>query len=225
MTADVRRTPRRGTPSACAHQAHAPDAGTRDRRMRQGTRPSLGPSTRAGQSSLCSAGASRGGEAFEFASRLGKPGSPGRNQHWGFHEWTLCGSPRVTALAREAAWPVEEKEGDRGLRPCEDCKEPGFSCPHVVVAVAEVVRRRLASNKLGIRAPKRAAGSSERGPSSERGSAGETVGSHIERKCASRVGLTAKDGRGPAKTQGGERSSFSGSHIAKSGAGVAGPGL
>jgi len=125
MTADVRRTPRRGTPSACAHQAHAPDAGTRDRRMRKGTRPSLGPSTRARQSSLCSAGASQGGEAFEQASRLGKPGSPGRNQHWGFHEWTMCGSPRVTALAREAAWHVEEKEGDQGLRPCEDCKSPG----------------------------------------------------------------------------------------------------
>jgi hypothetical protein len=29
------------------HKAHAPDAGTRDRRMRQGTRPSLGSSTRA----------------------------------------------------------------------------------------------------------------------------------------------------------------------------------
>jgi hypothetical protein len=47
-------------------------------------------------------------------------------------------------------------------------------------AVAEVVRRRLASNKLGKRAPKRAAGSSERRPSSERGSAGETVGKRIE---------------------------------------------
>jgi hypothetical protein len=55
MTADVRRTPRRGTPSACATYAHAPDAGTRHRCMRPGTRPSLGPSTRARRSSLCSA--------------------------------------------------------------------------------------------------------------------------------------------------------------------------
>ena len=55
MTADVRRTPRRGTPSACATYAYAPDAGTRHRRMRPGTRPSLGPSTRARRSSLCSA--------------------------------------------------------------------------------------------------------------------------------------------------------------------------
>jgi hypothetical protein len=47
-----------------------------------------------------------------------------------------------------------EKEGDRGLRPCEDL-ELGSGCSHVVV-VAEVGRRRLASNKLGKRAPKRA---------------------------------------------------------------------
>jgi hypothetical protein len=56
MTADVRRAPRRGTPSAHALQARAPDAGTRHRRMRHGTRPSLGPSTRARRSSLCSSG-------------------------------------------------------------------------------------------------------------------------------------------------------------------------
>jgi len=27
---------------------------------------------------------------------------------------------------KEEAWHVEEKEGDRGLRPCEDCKSPGL---------------------------------------------------------------------------------------------------
>jgi hypothetical protein len=54
------------------------------------------------------------------------------------------------------AWRDEEKEGGRGLRPCED-QESRFGCPHVVVRhVAEVGRRRLASNKLGKRAPKRA---------------------------------------------------------------------
>jgi len=59
-------------------------------------------------------------------------------------------------------------------------QELGFGCPHVVSAVAEVGRRRLVSNKLGKRAPKRAAGSSERGPSSSHRSAGETVGRRIE---------------------------------------------
>jgi len=49
-------------------------------------------------------------------------------------------------------------------------------------AVAEVGRRRLTSNKLGKRAPKRAAGSSERGSSAERESAGGTVGERFERR-------------------------------------------
>jgi len=51
-----------------------------------------------------------------------------------------------------------------------------FGCPHVDNAVAEVVRRRLVSNKLGIRAAKTAAGSSERGPSSKWTAVGETCG-------------------------------------------------
>jgi hypothetical protein len=36
MTADVRRTPRRGTPSRMRHKAYAPDARTRNRRMCSG---------------------------------------------------------------------------------------------------------------------------------------------------------------------------------------------
>jgi len=74
MTADVRRTPRRGTPSACATKRTHPTQAREIVACAQGTRPSLGPSTRARRSSLCSAGASLGGGAFEGASRLGKPG-------------------------------------------------------------------------------------------------------------------------------------------------------
>jgi len=78
-TADVRRQPRRGTWSAYAvlqkrmHPAPARD----DRRRRSGTRPSLGPSTRARQSLLHTVGAILGGKAFEVASRLGKPAQAG----------------------------------------------------------------------------------------------------------------------------------------------------
>jgi hypothetical protein len=75
-TADVRRAPRRGTSSACAtkrmHRTHAREIVA----CAPGTRPSLGPTARARQSSLCSAGASLGGGAFESASRLGKLGLP-----------------------------------------------------------------------------------------------------------------------------------------------------
>jgi hypothetical protein len=93
------------------------------------------------------------------------------------------------------------------------------------VVVAEVGRRRLVSNKLGKRAPKRAAGSSERGPSSERRSADETVGRRIERSERRESTSPLKTGEDRRKAQGDERSSFSGSFIAKSGEWVAGPGL
>ena len=57
----------------------------------------------------------------------------------------------------------KEKEGDRGLRPCEN-REPKKLKAKLVqlparrkeVQVAEVDRRRLIPNKLGKRAPKRA---------------------------------------------------------------------
>jgi len=72
---------------------------------------------------------------------------------------------------------------------------------------------------------KERSGSSERGPSFTFALVGETAGGHVERRDESRAGLTAKDGRGLTQTQGDERSSFSGSRIAKSGEWVAGPGL
>ena len=95
-----------------------------------------------------------------------------------------------------------EKEGDRGLRPCEDREEPGFGCPHVVMQLQKSVGDDWSRISSAYAPQKGRSGSSERGPSSERGSAGETVGRHIERKVSSRVGLTAKDGRAPAEDPG-----------------------
>jgi hypothetical protein len=81
-------------------------------------------------------------------------------------------------------------------------EELGFGCPHVVVqlqkSVGDVWPRISSANAL----QKERSGSSERGPSSERKSAGETVGERVERRGSSRVGLTAKDGRGPAQDPG-----------------------
>jgi hypothetical protein len=164
------------------------------------TRPSLGSSTRARRSSLCSAaqasevGRSKRHHGWASSGRLE------RNQHWGRGGRTERGSPPVTVLAREAAWPVRKGRGSwspslRGTR-------VEVWLPARRSAVAEVDRRRLASNKLGKRAPKRAAGSSERGPSSSLNPAGETVGARVERNEESRVGLTGKDGRGPARDPG-----------------------
>jgi hypothetical protein len=169
-------------------------------------------------------GESNGGGAFDSASRLGKLGQP-RGTNTGAGTSERSAARRVSPLPQGRLRGTSRK-GRRSRSPSlRGLKEPGFGCPHVVNAVAEVGRRRLASNKLGKRAPKRAAGSSERRPSSERRSAGETVGRRIERRDESRLGLTARDGRGPTQAQGGARVPSSGYDIAKSGAVVAGPGL
>jgi len=80
MTADVRRTPRRGTSSRMRHKAHATDAGTRDRRMRT-VDASFARSFDPCSSILTTHGGvksvDRGG-AFGSASRLGKPAQVGR---------------------------------------------------------------------------------------------------------------------------------------------------
>jgi hypothetical protein len=85
----------------------------------QGTRPSLGPSTRARRSSLCSAA-----KASEVGRSL-------RHHGWansGNREEPTLGLGRtdVARLAtchrfrKEEAWHDEEKDGGRGLPPCED---------------------------------------------------------------------------------------------------------
>jgi hypothetical protein len=101
----------------------------------------------------------------------------------------------------------------------------GFGCPHVVVQLqkssGDVWSRISSANAL----QKERSGSSERRPSSERGSAGETVGRCFGRTERSRVGLsdeTDEDRRRPRMAR---DSPFSGRHVAKSGGVIAGPGL
>jgi hypothetical protein len=149
----------------------------------------------------------------------------GRNQHRGHRKRTERGSPRVDAPAREAARHV--REGRRSRPPSLRGSRARVWLLARRMYVAEVSRRRLVSNKLGKRAPKRAAGSSEQGPSSSRLSAGETAGGSRRAKRRLAVsGLTRTwMGEDRDKAQGGERSSSSGHTIAKSGELVAGPGL
>jgi len=64
-----------------------------------------------------------------------------------------------------AAWHERRRKEVEASVPCEDPKSSGLVARTSVV-VAEVGRRRLAPNKLGKRAPKKAAGSSEQGSSS-----------------------------------------------------------
>jgi len=119
---------------------------------------------------------------------------------------------------------TKEKDGGRGLPPCEVPKSSGLVARTSVV-VAEVGRRRLASNKLGKRAPKRAAGSSERGSSFSLSSVGETSGGDLRRNDESRVGLHRHSGKGPAQGSGWREIVIQRSQHRSRGAVVAGPGL
>jgi hypothetical protein len=156
MTADVRRAPRRGTPSACATYAHAPDAGTRHRRMRPGTRPSLGPSTRARRSSLCST--AQASEVRRSNRHHGWANSGNREEPALGPEWADVARLAVYHRFRKGEGVAHRRKGRRSRSPSlrGSFKEPGFGCPHVVNAVAEVGRRRQVSNKLGKRAAKTA---------------------------------------------------------------------
>jgi len=215
MTADVRRTPRRGTPSACATKR------THPAQAREIVACAKGTASFARSFDPCTSiltmlrGASFGGGAYEGTSRSGKLAQAG-GTGTGVSADGRSAARRVSPLpSREAAWHDEEKGGDRGLRSCEE-RESGFGCPHVVVQLQKSVgdgwSRISSANAL----QKERSGSSERGPSSERGSAGDTVGSRIERNARRRSASPRKSGEDRRlKAQGDERSASSGRHIAR----------
>jgi hypothetical protein len=125
MTADVRRTPRRGTPSACATKRTRPTQAREIVACARGRRPSLGPSTRACQSSLCSA--AQAPEVRRSSEHHGWATSGNRDEpSLGLSRTDVARLAACHRFRKEEAWHVEEKEGDRGLRPCEDCKSPGL---------------------------------------------------------------------------------------------------
>jgi hypothetical protein len=116
-----------------ANKARAPDARVPKKTPRvPGTRPSLGPKACARQSWLnAAAGQLAGGQADGVSSRSGKLGQPRGTGTEEMTSRTERSSPRIDALAREAARCAQEKEGGRGHRPCEETR----------VAVAVPVRR------------------------------------------------------------------------------------
>jgi len=99
--------------------------------MRIGTRPSLGPSTRARQSSLCTDGETRRwwGALEDIAA--GQIRATGKNQHRGRRSGRSAARP--ASLLSDERRAAEEKEGGRGHRPCEETGAGWFGCPHVVV--------------------------------------------------------------------------------------------
>jgi len=137
------------------HEAYAPTARTRDRRMRQGD-ASFARSFDTCLSILTTH------QAEQFARwwgvrggiTVGQTHASGRNQHWG-HTNGQSAARRVSPLPQGRERATSEKEGGRGLRPREDTRARVW-LPARRIVLAEVGRRRLASNKLGKRAPKRA---------------------------------------------------------------------
>jgi len=164
VTAGVRRSPRRGTTSAYASkrrrrtQARDTVACGSGRVLRSVLRPVLvNPHYTAFGLNRALVGHNRRHRGWANLRKRDEP-APGSSG------WTECGSPRITA--RKSGVMRTKRKMVEAIVPARK-RGPRFGCPHVSSAVAEVVRRRLTSNKLGKRAPKRAAGSSERGSSSK----------------------------------------------------------
>jgi hypothetical protein len=178
MTADVLRTPRRGTPSSTRNQR------TCTRRRHEKPCPRSGDASFTRSEDPCTsiltmhrAQARWWGAGGDIA--VGQTCASGRNQHRGHRKRTERGSPRVIAPAREAAWHVRK---GRRSRP------PSLRGSRVRVwllarrcmlqkSAGDVWSRISSANAL----QKERSGSSERGPSSERRSAGETVGRRAAR--------------------------------------------
>jgi hypothetical protein len=137
------------------------------------TRPSLGPSTRAASSSR-ERGRTIRHHGWANPRKWEEPalGPDGRTQR---------GSPRVDAPARERARRV--RKGRRSRPPSlRGSRARRLVCPHVVFqlqkSAGDVWPRISSAHAL----PKERSGSSERGSSAERRSAGQTVGGRAGRK-------------------------------------------
>jgi hypothetical protein len=141
MTADVRRAPRRGTRSRMRPKRMHPSQARVIVASAPETRPSHGPSTRARIPRRSKHGRSNvRGEAPRLDITAGQTHASGRNQHWGRMGGRRA-ARRVSPVPRGTQRGASDKEGGRGLRPCEETRAPvgvRTSC-----LVAEVSRRRL----------------------------------------------------------------------------------
>jgi hypothetical protein len=183
-------------------QTHAPDAGTRIRRMRSGrvlrsvlwhvhVDPHYAPSAQAAE-----VGRATG------ASRLGKL-AQARGTSTGAFVTGRSASRRVSPLPQGRQRGPSKKRKEIEVSVPARSEELGFGCPHVEVtqlqkSVGDGWPRISSANAL----QKERSGSSERGPSSERGSAGDTVGSHFERRARRESARPVVTVVGPAQDPG-----------------------
>jgi len=209
---------------ACA-QAHAPDASTRDRRMRSAD-ASFARSFDPCASILTTHGAPKASSWWGDRSGItvGQAHASGKNQHWG-RTGGRSAARRMSPLPQGRGRGMAEKRKEVEASLPARIKSPGLVCSHVVFQLqksAGDIWPRISSAN----APQKGrSGSSERGPSSEWRSAGETVGRRIERRECRGSASPPKTGEDRHRTQGGARASSSGCDIAESGGVFAGPGL
>jgi hypothetical protein len=120
-----------------------------------GTRPSLGPETRAHKSALNLLGDTPRGCRVRNNIAVGQTRESGRNRHRGWSESGECAARHSTPLPQGRGRVEKEKEEGRGLRPCEETRDLVWLPACRKNAVAEVGRRRLVPNTLGKRALKK----------------------------------------------------------------------
>jgi len=162
---------------------HAPQSVCTQRRHERsshalwGTRPSLGPSTCACRSSLCT------------AVKATVVGRSIRHHGWASpRKWEepALGSGRtdIALLAachrfrKGEAWHVEKRKEVKASVPART-RSSGLVARTSIVTLQKSVGDVWPRISSAYALQKERSGSSERGPSSERGSAGETVGHHV----------------------------------------------
>jgi hypothetical protein len=126
VTADVRRTPRRGTSSRMRHKAHAPDAGTRDRRMRSADASfarSFDPCASILTTHEASKASSWWGERTGIT--VGQTHASGRNHHWG-RTFGRCAARRTSPLPQGRGRDVSKKRKEVAASVPARIKSPGW---------------------------------------------------------------------------------------------------
>jgi hypothetical protein len=164
------------------------------------------------------------GGASESASRLGKPGQLGGTNTGvdsNVRSAARHASPLPARGGRDAEKKRKEVEASVPARTESSGLVARTSIETLQKSVGDVWPRISSANAL----QKERTGSSERGSSSERRSAGETVGRRVERNARRESTSPVKTGEDRRKAQGGARVPSSGRNIVKSGEAVAGPGL
>jgi len=185
MTANVQKGAEEGNVVSMRHKAHAPNTRTRDRRM------SLGDASFARSFDPCTSILT-----MHQRRKSMVVGRTSRHHGWanlGNQEEPTLGLARTDEARLATSHRFSNGEGVRCSRKGRRSRSPSlrgsragsttwFGCPHVEVQLQKSLGDNWSRISSAYALQKEWSGSSKRGPSSERGSAGETVGRRVEQK-------------------------------------------